>query len=125
MKPPDSQSHCYRKCALGKAHRTLQTDFCKGLERAVLGAFGRSQWVRQASSSGCVPLPSGAEAPGITVSSAQGQGSQDTQADKAKNPAFPLGQAEEGRAQDSKNSPAAGRPASFGDQYTRAGPRSI
>ena len=47
--------------------------------------------------------------PGSAGPGAQDPGSQGSQVDKASDPAFPLGQVEAGKAQDSEDSPAAGR----------------
>ena len=49
----------------------------------------------------------------------QGPGSKDTEVDKAGYPPFPLEQAEAGKAQESKNSPAAGHQTSCACQCTR------
>ena len=48
--------------------------------------------------------------PGSVRPAAQGSRSQGTLVDKASDPSLPLGQVELGRAQDSKDFPAAGRP---------------
>lgn len=53
--------------------------------------------------------------PGSTGPAAQGPRFQGAQVDKAGDPVFPLGQAEEGSTQESKNTPIAGRPTSYAD----------
>ena len=57
--------------------------------------------------------------------SAEGHESKDAKADRASYPLFPLGQEEAKRAQESKNPPAIGHPASCAEQSTPACLRSI
>ena len=72
---------------------------------------------------GRFPFPLWEVVPGNTAQEAQGPGSQGSQADKAGDPVFPVGQVEVGRAQESENSPALGLPTSCADQCTHACPQ--
>ena len=72
---------------------------------------------------GCPLFPSGEAVPRRAGPAMQGPGSTGAETDKAGYPLFPLGQEEAGGAQESENSPAAGRPASCGDQCTCSCPQ--
>ena len=50
MKPPDSQSHYWRKCTPGKHHHKPQTNLGKGLERHSLRYIWDKPVVKQAGS---------------------------------------------------------------------------
>ena len=83
-----------------------------GWSTADLGAFGRIQSVRWASSRQrwLCPIPFMRGGPWKCGSSNKGPRSQGTLVDKASDPALPLGQAESRRAQDSEDSSATGHP---------------
>ena len=74
---------------------------------------------------GCAPFPPGEVVPGSTGPVAQGSRSQGIQVDKASHPALPLGQAEAGRAQESKNPTAAGFPQAVQITTATLAPRRI
>ena len=106
----------------------------KGWSAAASGAFGRSQSVRPAGSRAAFtleagnrrwlcPIPFRRGGPWECRSSSTEPQILGTQADKAGNPLFPLGQVEVGRAQERKNSPAAGCPTSCADQCSCACPQ--
>ena len=63
------------------------------------------------------PVPIRKGGPQEPGPAAKGPGPQGTQGDRVCDPAFPLGQVEAGRAQDSENSPATGAP-SYAVQHT-------
>ena len=71
---------------------------------------------------GCLLFPSGEAVPRSASPVVHGPRSHGAQVDKVSDHPFPLGQVEVGRAQESENSPAAGRPASCADQGTCTGP---
>ena len=113
MKPQDSRCHYKSRGTRGKSHHKPHPISVKGWSATALGGIWEKPVVRPA---GCrqrwlchVPFRRGGS-PGSTGRGAQGPASQGTQADKARDPAFPLGQVEAGRAQESKNSPAIGHP---------------
>ena len=121
MKPQDSPSHCKKRGVWGKAHCKPQSDIGKGLENhSPLGHLEEASWLGRPAlgGGGCAPFPLGEAVPKSSGPAAQGPGSQGLQADKASDSTFPLGQAESGRAQESKNSPATGGPTGCADQCT-------
>ena len=115
VKPQDSQSHYKRRGTWGKAHHKPWSNISKGLEHcSPLGYLGEANQLGglDPDRGGCILFPSGEAVPGSTSPPAQGLRSQGAQADKASDPPCPLREVEAGRAQESKNSPAAGCPAS-------------
>ena len=101
--------------------------YCIGLEcHSPLGHLGEANQLGRPAPGrgGCVTFPSGDVVPGSVGPEARRPGSQGAQEDdNASDPSFPLGQVEVGKAQKSKNSPAAGHLTSCADQCIRACPQ--
>ena len=89
-------------------HQRPRVELCEGLEHAPGGTSGEAQAAALAEG-GCTLLPSGARAPGVQFQQNR-PWIPGHQADTAQDPVLPLGQAEAGRAEDSKDPPAARHP---------------